>query len=567
MLKYCYALGLLLHSFAFAQKIAPENLGPKVKLYWDANNKKVHSTGSYFIDELHPETTEKHGKWLFYSVKGVLEEERYFYRNRMHGKQTLYYPNKKIKQQYFAKYNVPDSIFKEYNEEGTLTIQGMYRLGSPEGTWQYYYTDSSLWKEEFVSNDTTYLLSYFENDSAHTKTVDNGFGSVITYYSNGMLKEAYNFKNGLRSGAFIEQLATGLTSISGSFEQGKKQGVWTYYFENGTIEKQESYLLDSLDGDYVVYLFNGSLKTKGKYMQGKKEGEWVWYMDDGNVEMRGSFKKGLQDGQWNYYFSTGELSYIAHFKMGLKDGEWHYFYRDGTDFKKGEYREDLKSGPWKTWYEDGTLLMDGSYEFGKEVGQWKNFWPNGRLKNQSYYDKGLLNGAWYSFTENGKLSLFGRYKKGNKTGKWTEFYSNGKTKEVISYKIHKVKNATLEVVAIGLEGKQSVRHGPYKAYSQIDYTLKENGNYKKGQKTGKWVNYYPGGVIPTVVSNFKKGQLHGDFIQYDRRGTPLNEAHYKNGLKDGWFIVYGKNGSPIVKKMFRQGHELNRSGKEDLFTP
>ena len=150
---YPVLLILLLPKCSFSQKVLSENLSPKVKVYWDAENRKLHSSGSYYIDERHPETTEKHGKWLFYSLSGTLEEERNYYRNRVHGKQTIYFPNKKIKQVYYSKFNVADSIFKEFNEVGTLIMQGYYELGSPTGKWLYYYPDSSLWKEEVVITD------------------------------------------------------------------------------------------------------------------------------------------------------------------------------------------------------------------------------------------------------------------------------------------------------------------------------------------------------------------------------------------------------------------------------
>lgn len=551
----------------FAQKILPENLSPKVKLFWDADNKKINATGCYYVDENHPQTTEKHGKWLFYSYEGKLEEERYYFRNRVHGKQTVYHPNKKIKQVYYSKFNVPDSVFKEYNDQGTLIMQGNYDLGSPEGNWLYYYSDSSLWKQEFVSNDTTYLITYFNNDSLHTKTVVNGDGEVTTFYVSGVVKESYTFMDGLRHGPFVEYLASGRPSIQGEFSKGKKHGEWLFYFADGTLEKQQGFLEDSLHGPYIVNYSNGNLKTKGNYQVGKKQGAWVWNMESGDVEMQGSFNNNLQDGDWTYYFSTGELSYNAHFNNGLKTGLWEYFYKDGQEFRKGLYANDLKEGLWQTWYEDGTQLMEGKYHLGKEIGQWKNYWPNGRVKNQSYYSSGNLNGAWYSFSPEGKLLLFGRYKKNLKKGKWTEFYNNGMKKEEVTYAIKKIKNKSKDIVALGFKEVRSVQHGKYKAYSQVDYKIKESGRFRSGNKTGKWVNFYPGGVVPAVSSNFKNGKLHGVFCQYDRRGNKMNEIHYKNDLKDGWFIVYGKNGNILVKKMFKKGHELQKINAEDMFMP
>ena len=561
LLVLCLALNV-----SYAQKVLPENLSAKVKVYWDANNKRLHSTGAYYVDEIVHLTTEKHGKWLFYSFDGTLEEERYFYRNRMHGKQTTFYPNKQIKTQYFARFNVPDSAFKEFNEAGTLIISGNYNLGSPEGKWEYFFPDSSRWKDEVVSNDTTYLMSYFNPDSTHQQTVVNGNGQVNTYYTSGGLKESFTFKNGLKDGPFIERLASGIPSVEGTFLGGKKHGTWTFYFANGDVEKQVQYLNDSLNGPYKVYFENRIVQTEGNYVLGLKTGNWVWRRSDGGIDMQGEFNDDNQDGAWEYFYSSGERSYTANFTNGKKSGAWNYYYKDGTPFKKGTYLDDQKEGKWSTWYEDGTLLLEGVYIQGLEDGEWKNYWPNGRLKNQSYFKKGKLNGAWYSFSPEGKLLLFGRYKKDNKKGKWTEFYNNGKKKEEITYKIKTLKNATKDVVALGFKETQSVQHGPYKAYSQVDFTVKEAGNYSRGKKTGKWINYYPGGVVPAVVANYRKGLLHGEFYQNDRRGNKMNEIHYKDGLKDGWFIVYGMNGKPITQKMFRKGHEM-RKVSMDPFSP
>ena len=551
----------------FSQLIDPENLSPKVKIYWDANNRKLNSVGSYYVDEITLESTEKHGKWLYYSMDGVLEEERFYYRNRTHGKQIVYYPNKKIKQLYYCKFNVSDSLYKEYNEAGTLLKSGYFSLGSPQGKWQYFYDDSLLWKEEFVSNDTTYLLSYFDSDSAHTQTVINGNGVVNTFYSFGGLKESYTFKNGLRDGPFFENLASGQTSIAGAFLAGKKQGDWVFYFSDGSIEKKQGFKQDSLHGAYLVYFPNGLIRTEGSYVNGDKDGKWIWGKADGLIEMKGAFNKNQQHSDWEYYFDSGELSYKAKYNLGKREGEWSYFYKDGTSFRIGNYKNDLKQGEWQTWYEDGTLLMKGSYNQGKEVGEWKNYWPNGRLKNQSFYKNGELNGAWYSFSPEGKLLLFGRYKKDHKKGKWTEFYNNGRKKEEVSYKVRTLKNSAQDVVAMGFKEKQSVEHGTFKAYSQVDFTIKELGKFKQGKKSGKWINYYPGGVVPAVVSTFKNGLLHGEFYQNDRRGNKMNEIHYKNGLKDGLFIVYGSNGKPITQKMFRNGHELQRVSNGNPFSP
>ena len=48
-------------------KVLKENLSPKTRIFWDAANKHLQGVGSYFRSDATPNTTEKHGKWLFYS--------------------------------------------------------------------------------------------------------------------------------------------------------------------------------------------------------------------------------------------------------------------------------------------------------------------------------------------------------------------------------------------------------------------------------------------------------------------------------------------------------------------
>ena len=120
---------------------------------------------------------------------------------------------------------------------------------------------------------------------------------------------------------------------------------------------------------------------------------------------------------------------------------------------------------------------------------------------------------------------------------------------------------------MGMKSIQSVQHGPYKTYSQIDFTVKQSGKFKNGLKTGKWIDYYPGGVVPTIISNYKNGKLEGDFQQFGRQGNLMNDIHYKNGLKDGYFTLYNSSGKIVVQKMFRRGMEMQKSSGGDMFAP
>ena len=567
MLKIILFSILVLSFFkAFSQKVEKENLSQKVKLFWDAGNKKLQATGSYFTNERRGNTAEKHGKWLFYSYDGILEEERNYYRNRIHGLQSIYYPSKKIKQQTYFTFNVPDSSFKEWNEDGTLIILGNYDLGSPDGIWEYYYNNGKKKSVEEVINDTTYLRSFFENDSLHTQTIKDGNGFIKSFYSNGVTKELYTFKNGLKTGLFEERTANGMLSISGAFKTGKKDSIWEFYSFLGNLEKKIGYKNDSLDGEYLVYYEDQSVNTKGNYKNGLKTGEWLWNFSNGKKEMIGYFENDLQQGKWIYYFPTGEVSYTANFDRNKKTGEWIYYFKEGKEERKGSYINDLKNGLWETWYEDGATLMTGYYLNGKEEGEWFNFWENSVLKNKSTFKHGKLNGAWYSYTPDKTLIKKGLYKKGLKNGTWYDYYNNGRLKEITNYKIVTRKNSVNSISILGMKETLSELHGKYYAFSHLDFQQKAKGTYKKGLKNGTWYDYYPGGFIPTIISNYKNGELNGIFQQFGRRGEPIYEINYKKGLKDGWFIAF-ENGREKIRKLFQNGEEIQKKSSGNYFSP
>jgi antitoxin component YwqK of YwqJK toxin-antitoxin module len=561
---FCF---LLIPFIFIGQKVQSENLSPKVRLFWDAENKKIQATGSYYTSEIFPNTTEKHGKWLFYSYTGILEEESNFYRNRMHGKQTLYFPDKKIKSTAFFVFNVPDSIYKEWNKEGKLIISGNYVMGSPDGKWEYFYDDGRKKKVENVVNDTVYLMQYWDNDSAHTQTIKDGNGYIETFYINGSPKEYYTFENGLKTGPFSEYTAGRMLSIGGEYLNGKKQGNWVFYRINGMLEKKVNYIKDSLDGAYLLFTENGDTLISGYYNNGIKTGKWIWKNDSGKMDMEGTFEDGKQNGHWKYYFSSGELSYNAYYLKGKKHGEWRYFYKNGSNYRLGSYKNDLRDGLWQTWYEDGTLLMEGSYVNGKEEGEWKNYWDNGVLKNKSTFKNGKLNGNWVSYSLQKSLVLEGKYKDDLKVGEWRDYYENGALKEINNYKIKKSKNRQNDVLILGMKQVVSLPHGKYEAYSHVDYQLKAKGQYKDGLKNGTWYDYYPGGVIPTYITQYKKGKLHGVMKEFGRRGNLHSEIHYKNGLKDGWFLIFDNSGKITVQKMFSNGVEVRKKDNSDPFSP
>ena len=555
-LKYALTISSLgLFFLAFSQEIKKEELTKIVNLYYDFNKSQPQASGYYYKDNL-GETTEKHGRWKYFDRYGVLEEVRHYYRDALYGQVLVYYPNKKLKREGYFVYDKQDSVFREWNESGILTVEGYYSLDQPLGVWKYFYLDGRLKSLEKMENGKNLVQEFYLPDSLHTQTIKDGTGVLSTFYTTSSLKEYYNYKDGLKDGKFEEYSIYGYPTLTGEFVKGEKEGEWRYAYYTGDIEKISHYKNGKLDGAYQYFYDNKQLNVEGQYLEGKKSGKWTWYTNKGKKDQEGFFMDDLQDGKWVFYFPDGTISYNAEFKKGQKHGFWSYFYKDGTRFKEGSFTNDLKNGEWKTWYENGKLLMSGKYVNGKEEGEWKNYWENGKLKNLSFFKEGKLNGIWESYHASGLPSLKGNYKDDHKTGEWTSFFANGRPKEVITYKVITTKSKMDYSIMKDFERTDSERHGKYIAYSDKDFKLMETGQYNKGEKDGEWIDYHPGGKIPAVISNFKNGELHGTQKQFERRGDLVSELDYKNGLRDGYFRAYDKKGKVVVEKRYKDGLQV-----------
>ena len=120
-----------------------------------------------------------------------------------------------------------------------------------------------------------------------------------------------------------------------------------------------------------------------------------------------------------------------------------------------------------------------------------------------------------------------------KTKEWKTYDSKGRLLKLEGFKVVKEDDKSSEIVVVGRNIYVSVLHGKFEAYSETDHTLKASGKYKNGDKNGTFIDYYRGGVVPTVVAQYRKGQLHGLFQQFNRRGGISHQIQYKEGLKDG----------------------------------
>ena len=79
--------------------------------------------------------------------------------------------------------------------------------------------------------------------------------------------------------------------------------------------------------------------------------------------------------------------------------------------------------------------------------------------------------------------------------------------------------------------------GPYQDHYP-NGKVKEAGEYRGGEKSGKWTYYWKSGVKKTK-GLYSKGVPRGTWIYYDKRGSVIGEGTYKDGkMWNGTFVRY-----------------------------
>ena len=61
---------------------------------------------------------------------------------------------------------------------------------------------------------------------------------------------------------------------------------------------------------------------------------------------------------------------------------------------------------------------------------------------------------------------------------------------------------------------------------------------------------------PVEISNYKKGVLHGAYKRFFASGETLLEGEYLNGQREGNWISYDKEGTPLNIEIYEKGNEM-----------
>tara|TARA_B100000902_G_C27289279_1_gene906244 strand:- start:310 stop:1251 length:942 start_codon:yes stop_codon:yes gene_type:complete len=216
------------------------------------------------------------------------------------------------------------------------------------------------------------------------------------------------------------------------------------------------------------------------------------------------------------------------------------------EISKIKYEEDFSDSSLRSsakvnekFYSDNQTVHTRSFNFlgpGDGFQEW--FWSNGQLRERINYKNGDMHGISEFFDSFGNKSWTKTYRNGKLNGP-AEYYHASKCDQTHklekdrllsrgNYKEDPAMGADPERSADGLwewfyENGQISTRGNYKQYPSC------KGNPFGGdEKEGLWESFYENGQLK-IKANFIKGELDGDYEEFDEDGTLTKTKTYRKG--------------------------------------
>ena len=147
----------------------------------------------------------------------------------------------------------------------------------------------------------------------------------------------------------------------------------------------------------------------------------------------------------------------------------------------------------------------------------------------------------------------------------TERYDDGKKKTIMKFKGSGSEEVMVEKIGYSQRGDTLILEKPLdKLKMEREYyedgEIKEEGNYKDGERDGKYTSYYKNGQIKSE-GNYKDGERVGKWISYYEDGQIKEEGKYKSvvkygfvlPIKDGKWTYYNEDGSIKEVRNYKDG--------------
>lgn len=348
------------------------------------------------------------GNWIDYDELGAVIAVTPFLNDDIHGIQSDYWPNGKLRSQSYHQFGVYKGI-KQYDTTGQLINNVLLTNGSGDHETRYV-NGRLLGKGKYVN--------------------DNRQGNFTYYFFDGSPETEEYYKHGLRDSSYRDYYYGGKLRIEGQYKLGDKAGVWKYYRSDGYVSSVEEYRDGELNGLKIYYHRNGKKDYEIPYVDGERNGIAKRYSEDGELMYLVEFKHD-EAAAYSYPDKTGQP--VPYIPVAGGNGNIETFYANGKRSALFGYVDGKLHGQDNIYYSSGKPAMESEEVYGSSEGKVTNYYPDGTIKSIYNYLHDNLHGTYQELNTNGKVSNEGSYYNGYLHGPIKYYDDNGKLKETRNY--------------------------------------------------------------------------------------------------------------------------------------
>ncbi|HRY98014.1 MAG TPA: hypothetical protein P5550_03060 [Bacteroidales bacterium] len=291
------------------------------------------------------------------------------------------------------------------------------------------------------------------------------------------------------------------------------------------------------DGGSIHYYPSGEVNSVGAAdAEGNPCGFGYYYFKEGNLMSEGRLENGKYQGDWIWYNARGKRSRVAQVKDDQLHGRCEDYHPNGVIFARSTYEHGDYNGEYREYSAQGILQLIAHYRKGTLHGDYQTFHPLGEAfpDYQYHFEEGLIQGEVRKYYPNGQLELAVSMVDGKKEGKEEQYFMHGSLKEVVHY-------------------SDGLRQGEVQQYHK-NGALSLKGSFQNDLPSGEWVEYRADSTVLQKYSHNQKGELEGEYHDFDAMGRLASISYYANG-KVMRIVSYDKEGN-IITDDRRQGSRI-----------
>ncbi len=511
----------------------------------------------------------------------------------------LYYLNGQVKKEGALSSGLPDGIWREYREDGSLIKESKYDSGTLlEETWYdsrrikqrsiMHNADDSKVYRQFTKNGMLRAMADINpdliTDSAYVNSLDRGFVTNLCNDQGSFVSNAYYHPHG-NSRAFPSHTFHNRSKLQ-NVTCGSNSISWHRY---SGLAKIEGYY-DSTDEFHLLEWPERGLPDDPLAKQ----------FDKNSVQskLKSYFINGLPYGNWLNYYPTGQLWYSITYKDGLPDGMVQTYYHKGQQMLEARFSNGRLVGTCTEWYAHGQMRYTGEYDNGQRIGVWTYWTADGKpseiiefdkkgqlIGRETYHDNGMMSSRTNNCST-GKCTSLSRWNEAgtltyrraaDQVEKYSDaglptyfqgpatptitFHDNGKPK-VIDGK-HQGQGLTMTYNNAGQAVKAAYSYSPT---DSIIYRYTSEGVVVEDAVTDKSIQTK---TLTSMLKNPKKvalnleektesGLRNGNWTLYYPAGKKWSDVTFNKGLQNGQSQTWSISGETLYKGGFENGLPTGR---------